>query len=337
MILYSLAFGDPRSLFSLDPRTGILSTHRPLDREQDAELTLEVQARSGSPPGYTRARINLKITDINDNPPIFALSSHTLRLQGSPPTGSVIFTAKATDPDTGANGQIHYQIVSQGPFSVDSSGQIQTTGPLTQENYELRVLALDGGFPQLSSELEVTVLVLEQESEPACGASDYRVEVREGSPPMSRLVQVQALLPGGRENPLRYRLRQDADAVGFSVEPETGWLYVRGALDRESREVYILAVLASGGSGIRTATCTVRVRVTDENDNAPRLSEERYFMSIPENRPSGEIVGRVSAMDRDAGQNGRITYRLPAQETDFSIHPHTGKWPFSKEHSVFCF
>lgn len=325
VILYSLVFGDPRGLFSLDPRSGILSTHQPLDREQDAELTLEVQARSGSPPAYTRARINFRITDINDNPPIFALTSHTLRLQGSPPTGSVIFTAKATDPDTGANGQINYQIVSQGPFSVDSSGQIQTTGPLTQENYELRVLALDGGFPQLTSELEVTVLVLEQESEPACGASDYRVEVREGSPPMSRLVQVQALLPVGGENPLRYRLRPDADAVGFSVEPETGWLYVRGALDRESREVYVLAVLASGGSGIRTATCTVRVRVTDENDNAPRLSEERYFMSIPENRPSGEIVGRVSATDRDAGQNGRITYRLPAQETDFSIHPHTGE------------
>ncbi|XP_068122568.1 protocadherin-16 [Hyperolius riggenbachi] len=325
VIFYSLAYGDPRGLFTLDPRTGVLSTHRPLDREQDAELVLEVQARSGSPPAYTRSQINLQITDVNDNPPSFTTASHTLRLQGSPPTGSVIFTTKATDPDTGANGQIHYQIVSQGPFSIDNSGQIQTTGPLTQESYELSVLALDGGFPQLSSEIEVTILVMEQESEPACGASDYRVEVREGSPSMSRLVQVQALLPGGGENPLWYRLRPDADAVGFSVEPETGWLYVRGALDRESREVYVLAVLASGGSGSRTASCTVRVRVTDENDNAPRLSEERYFMSISENLPSGEVVGRVSASDRDAGQNGRVTYRLPSQETDFSIHPHTGE------------
>lgn len=320
-----MAYGDPRGLLSLDAHSGILSIHRQLDREQDTELLLEVQAHSGSPPAYTRARVTLRITDVNDNPPTFMSSSHTLRIQASSPIDSIIFTAKALDPDVGANGQIHYQLVSQGPFSIDSSGQIQITGPLNQESYELRVIALDGGFPQLSSELEITVLVIEQESEPACGASDYRVEVREGSPPMSRLLQVQALLPGGKENPLRYRLRTDADAVGFSVEPETGWLYVRGALDRESREVYVLAVLASGGSGGRTATCTVRVRVTDENDNAPRLSEERYFMSISENRPPGDIVGRVSATDRDAGQNGRVTYRLPAQESDFTIHPHTGR------------
>ncbi|XP_040282633.1 protocadherin-16 [Bufo bufo] len=325
VILYSLAYGDPRGLLSLDPHSGILSTRRQLDREQETELLLEVKAHSGSPPAYTQARVGLRITDVNDNPPTFMSSSHTLRIQGSTPVDSIIFTAKALDPDVGANGQIHYQLISQGPFSIDGSGQIQITGPLSQESYELRVLALDGGFPQLSSELEITVLVIEQESEPACGASDYRVEVREGSPPMSRLLQVQALLPGGKENPLRYRLRTDADAVGFSVEPETGWLYVRGALDRESREVYVLAVLASGGSGSRTATCTVRVRVTDENDNAPRLSEERYFMSISENQPPGEIVGRVSATDRDAGQNGRVTYRLPAQETDFTIHPHTGE------------
>ncbi|XP_075054561.1 protocadherin-16 [Mixophyes fleayi] len=324
-ILYSLAFGDPRGLLSLDSHSGILSTRRQLDREQDAELILEVQAHSGSPPAYTRARVTLRITDVNDNPPTFTSSSHTLRLQGSTPVGSIIYTAKAIDNDAGANGQVHYQMVSQGPFSIDSSGKIQITGPLNLESYELRVLALDGGFPQLSSELEVTVLVIEQETEPACGASDYRVEVREGSPPKSRLLQVQALLPDGGENPLRYRLRSDADAVGFSVEPETGWLFVRGALDRESREVYVLAVLASGGSGSRTATCTVRVRVTDENDNVPRLSEERYFMSILENRSPGEVVGKVSATDRDAGQNGRVTYRLPGKESDFSIHPHTGE------------
>ncbi|XP_073418999.1 protocadherin-16 [Dendrobates tinctorius] len=325
VILYSLAYGDPRELLSLDPQSGILSTRRQLDREQDTELLLEVQARSGSPPAYTRARVTLRITDVNDNPPTFLSPSHTLRIQGSTPTDSIIFTAKALDPDIGANGHVHYLLVSQGPFSIDSVGQIQVTGALTQESYELRVLALDAGFPQLSSELEITVLVMEQDSEPACGASDYRVEVREGSPPMSRLLQVQALLPGGKENPLRYRLRTDADAVGFSVEPDTGWLYVRGALDRESRELYVLSVLASGGSGSRTATCTVRVRVTDENDNAPRLSEERYFMSISENRPPGEVVGRVSASDRDAGQNGRVTYRMPAQESDFTIHPHTGE------------
>ncbi|XP_075440227.1 protocadherin-16, partial [Ascaphus truei] len=324
-VLYSLSSGDPRGYFSLDPRSGLLSTQRPLDREQDAELVLDVQARSGSPPAYAQARIILQVIDVNDNTPTFPMSSHTVRLQGSPPVGTIIFTGRALDRDVGANGQVRYELDSLGPFSLDGSGQLRVMGFLSQERYELRVLAVDGGNPPLSSALEVTVLVMEQESEPACGASDYRVEVREGSPPLSRLLQVRALPPAGGEDPVSYRLRPDVDAVGFGVEPDTGWLYVRGALDRESREMYLLAVLASGGSSTRTATCTVRVRVTDENDNAPRLSEDRYFLSVPENRLAGQSVGRVSASDRDAGQNGRITYRLPAQETDFHIHPHTGE------------
>ncbi|CAH2226238.1 protocadherin-16 [Pelobates cultripes] len=325
MVSYLLSSGDPLGLLNLDSHTGVLTIGKSLDREQDAMLFLDVQAYTGSPPAYTQTQITLRITDVNDNPPTFPSPSHTLRIQGSTPTGSIIFTAQATDPDSGANGQIHYELDSLGPFSIDSSGQLRITAPLSQVRYELRVMALDDGSPQLSSVLEITVLVMERESEPACGASDYRVEVREGSPPLSRLLQVRALPTAGGENPVTYRLRPDADSVGFGVELETGWLYVRGALDRESREAYLLAVLASAGSGTRTATCTVRVRVTDENDNAPRLSEERYFLSIRENRAVGESVGKVSATDRDAGQNGRITYRLSAQETDFQIHPHTGE------------
>ncbi|XP_053312733.1 protocadherin-16 [Spea bombifrons] len=324
-ILYSLSSGDPRGLLSVDSRSGVLSIRKPLDREQDPELVLEVQARTGSPPAYTRTTVTVRVADVNDNPPTFPFPSHTLRLQEPPTPGSVIFTAQAMDPDHGANGEVRYQLDSSGPFGIDGSGQILLTGSLSQDRYELRVSALDGGTPQLSSVMEITVLVTEQESEPACGASDYRVEVREGSPPLSRLLQVQALPTGRGESPVSYRLRPDADSVGFGVEPETGWLYVRGALDRERREVYVLAVLASAGSGTRTATCTVRVRVTDENDNPPRLSEERYFFSVRENRPGGEFVGKISASDRDAGQNGRVTYRLPTHETDFQIHHHTGE------------
>ncbi|KAM4697236.1 protocadherin-16 [Discoglossus pictus] len=324
-VLYSLSSGDPRGVLSLDPRSGVLSTLHPLDREQYSELVLEVQARSGSPPAYASARVSLLLTDINDNPPSFPSHSHTLRLEATTPPGSIIFTARAQDPDSGANGHVRYELDYLGPFSIDSSGQLRVTGPLSHQRYDLRVLAIDGGSPPLSSMLELIVLVMERESEPACGASDYRVEVREGSPPRSRLLQVRALPPGGGEAPISYRLRPDPDAVGFGIEPETGWLYVRGALDRESREMYVLAVLASGGPSTRTATCMVRVLVTDENDNVPRLSEDRYFLNILENRPPGEIFGRVSASDRDAGQNGRVTYRLPGQEADFSVHPQTGE------------
>ena len=102
---------------------------------------------------------------------------------------------------------------------------------------------------------------------------------------------------------------------------------MRSTLDREVQELYVLTVLAVAGEGEgrQTGSSTVRVTVTDENDNSPRLSEERYFFTVVENRPAGSSVGRVAASDRDAGQNSRLTYRLVPPESGFLIHTQTGE------------
>lgn len=59
----------------------------------------------------------------------------------------------------------------------------------------------------------------------------------------------------------------------FAVRSQDGWLYVRGALDRESKELYELTVTATdaGDSGAAlTATTKITVLIADVNDNDPR-------------------------------------------------------------------
>ncbi|XP_070605431.1 protocadherin-16 [Erythrolamprus reginae] len=337
-VFYSISAGDPHGHFSIDPSSGQLHTSLALDHEAQSILTLEVQARSGSPPAYSSARVQITVSDINDNPPRFPSSSDSVSLPEGAALGTVVYTVQAEDPDSGANGQVHFELASRGmaAFGVERlSGKVRLMGALHRESlspYKLLILAQDGGTPRLSATFTLLVhMQAEDQLGPLFDTLTYRVEVREGVPVGTHFLQVRAL---AREHDasLAYHLRADGDATSFGIVPDTGWLHVRRTLDREVQELYVLTVLAVAGEGEgrQTGTSTVRVTVTDENDNSPRLSEERYFFTVVENRPAGSSVGQVIATDWDAGSNSRLTFRLVPHEGHFLIHTQTGELSIRK-------
>ncbi|XP_015274464.1 PREDICTED: protocadherin-16 [Gekko japonicus] len=332
-VFYSISSGDPHGYFSIDPASGELHTRLALDHEAQAAVSLEVQARSGSPPAYSSARVQVSVADVNDNAPAFPVPSDSVLLPEGVAPGTVVYTVHAEDRDSGANGQVHFELAPGGPgaFTVEPfSGKVWLVGALQRETgtpYRLVILAQDGGVPRLSATFTLLVHVqAEDEHGPVFDTLTYRVEVREGVPVGTPFLQVRALARDSQA-PLTYHLRADGDAASFGIVPDTGWVNVRSTLDREVQELYVLTVLAVAGEGEgrQTGTTTVRVTVTDENDNGPRLSEERYFFTVAENQPAGSSVGRVMASDRDAGQNSRLSYRLVPHEGNFLIHSQTGE------------
>uniref|UniRef100_A0A8C6JSB2 Protocadherin-16 n=1 Tax=Melopsittacus undulatus TaxID=13146 RepID=A0A8C6JSB2_MELUD len=344
-IFYSISSGDPHGYFSIDSASGQLCTSMPLDHESQAVLVLDVQARSGSPPAYSNTRVKISVSDVNDNVPVFPAPSDSILLPEATEPGTTVYTVQAEDRDSGANGQVNFELVSggDGTFSVERlSGAVRLMGALQYEastTYRLAILARDSGVPQLSSTFTLLVHVqAEHDNGPIFDTLTYRVEVQEGVPVSTRFLQVRALARDAESVTLTYHLRADGDAASFGIMPESGWLYVKSALDRETRDLYVLTVLASaGGSGAggearKTGTSTVRISITDENDNSPRLSEERYFFTVPENQAPGSSVGQVMASDRDAGQNSRLTYRLLQHDPNFLIHTQTGE--LSTKHSL---
>ncbi|XP_035755124.1 protocadherin-16 [Egretta garzetta] len=344
-IFYSISSGDPHGSFSIDSASGQLRTSLPLDHESQAVLILDVQARSGSPPAYSNTRVKISVSDVNDNVPAFPAPSDSILLPEATEPGTVVYTLQAEDRDSGANGQVNFELVSggDGTFSVErASGVVRLIGALQYEAsaaYRLAIVARDSGVPQLSSSFTLLVHVqAEHDNGPIFDTLTYRVEVREGVPVSTRFLQVRALARDTESMTLTYHLRADGDAASFGIMPESGWLYVKSALDRETRDLYVLTVLASaggssaGGEARKTGTSTVRISITDENDNSPRLSEERYFFTVPENQAPGGSVGRVMASDRDAGQNSRLTYRLLQHDPNFLIHTQTGD--LSTKHSL---
>ncbi|XP_017273627.1 protocadherin-16 [Kryptolebias marmoratus] len=349
-IFYSISSGDPDGHFTVDSSSGTIRTALPLDHETCPSLDLEIQARAGSPPAYGTSRVRITISDVNDNAPTFLpSSSESLLLPEITKMGTVIYRIQAMDKDSGHNGQLSFDLVSAGAagssgqrtFGVDrGSAEIRLIGSLSYENvprYDLQVIAKDGGAPQLSSTFTLVVHIQAQDAKgPTFDTLTYRVELRENTPLNTRFLQVRALnreasgnggSSSSSSSSVSYRLRPDGDAAGFGIMPDTGWLFVRSSLDREVKDMYLLTVLATSGPGGvgRTGSATVRVTVTDENDNSPRLSQERVFLAVRENLLAGTGFGRVSATDRDAGLNARLTYRLLHSDRHFQINSQTGE------------
>lgn len=116
-------------------------------------------------------------------------------------------------------------------------------------------------------------------------------------------------------------------AQHFGIFPNSGWIYLRAALDRESRDRYELTVLATdNGTPAAHARARVLVRVLDANDNDPRFQRDNYEFRIEENQRRGAVVGVVSATDLDIGENAAIRYSLLPANSSFQVHPVTGEF-----------
>lgn len=96
----------------------------------------------------------------------------------------------------------------------------------------------------------------------------------------------------------------------FILLLSTGEIFTKGPLDRESKAVHELQIeVKDQGSPARSAKTTVRVMVTDVNDNAPVIVEpEETVLSVREELPAGTEVVRIRAVDTDEGNNASITY-----------------------------
>ncbi|XP_022238256.1 fat-like cadherin-related tumor suppressor homolog [Limulus polyphemus] len=172
-IFYRIEDGNQFNFFTINKKTGLVTTVKPLDREKNSHYSLFISAEDQIINGLKRkgtSVINIKILDNNDNNPIFNSSSFvTVHLEENKPIGSVVYTAYAYDPDDGDNGYVSYHLanINYVPFEVDHfTGQIKTKEVLDFETmrteYLLKVWASDWGTPfRRQSEVSVRVLLVD--------------------------------------------------------------------------------------------------------------------------------------------------------------------------------
>lgn len=173
-VIYSLP-DITDNLFDVDPSSGVVFTTVPLDYERVPVHNLTVHATNIAGV-ISVAMIIVHVVDVNDNRPVFTISSYFGNVSEASPVGSYIVDAssdkhaplvvQATDADAGPNSLLTYSIadtVAQDVFEIDSAtGAVKTKVVLDREVravYEFTVSVHDSGTPSLTAESFVTVTV----------------------------------------------------------------------------------------------------------------------------------------------------------------------------------
>uniref|UniRef100_A0A672H9V7 FAT atypical cadherin 3a n=1 Tax=Salarias fasciatus TaxID=181472 RepID=A0A672H9V7_SALFA len=334
-------------VFVVEKDTGVIKVDKPLDHEVIKGFSFKVTAtaQQAKLDSVTSIDVEVRVLDLNDNKPAFDTTSYETTVMEGMAVGTRVIQVQALDPDSGANGQVTYRLgeliqsdgdvdTLVGTFSIDSNtGWISTHKDLdheTKPSYTFTVVASDlGETLSLSSTTTVTVAVSDvNDNPPKFMENQYFGSVQESDPPGEVVAvlntrdddssavnrQVSYHITGGN-----YR---GVFALGL-VQGE--WkMYVKGPLDREERNLYVINVTASDGLFVTQAM--VEVTVIDTNDNSPMCDQALYTALIPEDLPVNSVLLRIGASDADMGINAWIQYSLLGPgSADFSMDPDTGE------------
>ncbi|CAM5108092.1 unnamed protein product [Eretmochelys imbricata] len=337
VISYKISSGDPYGRFSIDPQFGIILTKKQLDHETQSLIVLTVQSQLGSSAVYSSTQVNISVIDVNDNPPVFLTEFDKITISHSTVPGTALYIAHAEDKDSGLNGVIKYTIANRqsNAFTIDPSlGVVYLTRTLftdKQHEYALHITAEDYGTPPLSSLIMLTVIVEEQKMGTTLTFENlvYQVEVSETSSLDAKILQVQAhtQVPQHTASQMVYSLEPSTDSAAFGIDPVTGWIYLRKYLNYEFTQMYNFRAFVSSpeDSSGQNASTSVIVNVLDENDNSPMFMRDLYFFEIEESPVPRGVVGTITAIDRDSGRNGQLSYFLLSDGKFFKINSNTGE------------
>lgn len=98
----------------------------------------------------------------------------------------------------------------------------------------------------------------------------------------------------------------------------------------------VTVVAIDGGEPPKSGSLVVEIIVIDANDNNPVFDNTTYEVRVPESSPSGSVVLKVQATDRDFGLNGLMTYHFSRHTLFeyghlFAIRSESGKILLKKE------
>lgn len=141
----------------------------------------------------------------------------------------------------------------------------------------------------------------------------------------------QLMFKNATSGKVMFSIANQYDVSNYIFITENGSLYTENALDRETRDLYRLTVIAEYTKGPISGTgiYQVTVHVDDENDNAPHFERKHYEGKIKENCISGTEVTLdylVTVTDADDGQNGQFTVTLFGEGSEsFRLDRSTGR------------
>ncbi|KAM4732145.1 protocadherin gamma-A12-like isoform 13-T13 [Anableps anableps] len=288
-----------------------LTTDSVLDRESVSEYNITVVATdNGAPPLSAKRIFNFKVSDVNDNAPVFSKSVYSAFITENNSPGVSVLTLKANDPDENQNAHISY--ILEGKYIAGSSvseyvsvnvetGVVEAVRSFDYEQIKELVFvvkAQDGGSPPLSSNVTVKIVVQDQNDNPPqilypvqTGGSMVAEMVPRSADVGYLVTKVVAVdVDSGQNAWLSYKLQKATDRALFEVGLQNGEIRtIRQVTDKDAVKQRLTVIVEDNGQPSRSATVIVNVAVAD---------------SFP------EVMSEFSDFPHDKEYNDNLTFYL---------------------------
>ncbi|XP_045650396.1 protocadherin gamma-A7 isoform X15 [Ursus americanus] len=263
-----------------------LMTAKNLDREKCSVYNITLKATDGgTPPLSSETHISMNVADTNDNPPAFPQSSYSVYIPENNPRGASIFSVTAHDPDSHENAQVTYSLSEDSLQGASLSSYVSINSDtgilyaLHSFDYEqfrdlqLRVTAHDSGDPPLSSNVSLSIYIVDQNDNtpeilyptlPTDGSTGVELAPRSAEPGYLVTKVVAVDRDSGQNAWLSYRLLKASEPGLFAVGLHTGEVRTaRALLDRDALKQSLVVAVQDHGQPPLSATVTLTVAVAD--------------------------------------------------------------------------
>ncbi|XP_030001922.1 protocadherin beta-16-like [Sphaeramia orbicularis] len=260
-------------------------TDAALDREMVSEYNVTVVATdAGNPPLSTKRVFNLKVSDVNDNAPVFSQSVYNAFITENNSPGVSLLTVKAEDSDENQNARVSYFLenskfegspVSHCVSVNAESGVVHAVRSFDYEQVKHLVFVIkaqDGGSPPLSSNVTVKIIIQDQNDNapqvlyPVQTGGSLVAEMVPRSADVGYLVTkvVAVDVDSGQNAWLSYKLQKATDRALFEVGLQNGEVRtIRQVTDKDAVKQRLTVIVEDNGQPSRSATVIVNVAVAD--------------------------------------------------------------------------
>uniref|UniRef100_A0A8C6X8V9 Protocadherin gamma subfamily C, 3 n=1 Tax=Naja naja TaxID=35670 RepID=A0A8C6X8V9_NAJNA len=283
--------------------------------------------------------VTVSVEDINDNAPYFLENNFNLEISETTFPGTRFLLAKAEDPDIGKNSLQNYELSSHLCCNLETGErkdgskytELVINNPLDRESepyVHLILTAIDGGEPRKTGTAHIWINVTDANDNPPIFTQElYKVRLEENLPVGSPVLQVIASdKDDGTNAQIRYHFGNMPGNTHpiFHLNPVSGKITLTAPLDFEETAEYTMTVVAKDGGGLE-ANSNIEIKICDENDNAPEINLVSLFSSFSEDTPPETLIALISANDKDADDNGKVTCHLE-NDTPFKILPFSNNY-----------
>ncbi|KAF2362253.1 Cadherin [Trinorchestia longiramus] len=270
--------------------------------------------------------VNIRVTDVNDNAPVFIGAPYSVNISEATVVGTIIFSdIQATDDDQkGPFSTLKYTI-GPGPhsdlfeFESPLRGSLRLRKPLDYETspvFNITIVAQDLGSPPQRSKTYLTVHVADSDDQnPAFTRQRYMATLPQPSIRGAQVdIQPERIWAEDRDTGInakvQYSLATDVpEADLFSIEPITGNVYlIRDITPDVITQPVSLSVFATQvDNPDRRAGTILTVSRRGFRSSQLQFVKTYYNVSVPENVPPGSLITEV-VINRKIDEN--IRFRL---------------------------